>query len=299
MDVLEVGVDGGRGESTPSRRVTGYGVEDCPKLLERWWGSRDVSGCPRTPAKAPFAGLDAALLDRRGREEDRPLHDLLELPAARVPTSMTVSLAAPEAMVEEAGGFLEEGFTHLKVKVGEGPEDVDRIEALRDAYPAATIRVDANGGWSRDEAVEIFPALSRLDVELVEQPLPPGRDDAVADLDGPPVYADESVVDPGDLDDVADAYDGVVAKVNKHGGPRPTRDLLADARARGLQTMIGCNIASSLTIAAATHLLDLVDRADLDGALLLSDDAYAGIPVEEGRIGPPEGPGLGVREVGP
>lgn len=296
MDVLEVGVDGGRGESTPSRRVTGYGVPDCPKVLERWWGSRSVSGCPETPARAPFAGLDAALLDRRGKEEDRPLHELLELPPAQAPTSMTVSLASPEAMVEEAGGFLEDGFTHLKVKVGAGPKDVDRTGALRDAYPEAAIRVDANGGWSRQDAGEILPALSRLDVE---QPLPPGLDDAVADLEGPPIYADESVVEPGDLDAVADAYDGVVAKVNKHGGPRPTRDLLADARGRGLQTMIGCNVASSLTIAAATHLLSLADRADLDGALLLSDDAWAGIEVRDGRIGPPDGPGLGVREVGP
>lgn len=279
--------------------MTGYGTGDCRDPLETWWRTHKADGLPDLPAKAPFAGLDSALLDLEARRRGVPVHELLDLPRAVLPTSMTVSLDDPGTMAKEARDHREAGFTHLKVKVGEGPADLHRLEAVRDAVPEATIRVDANGGWTPDQARQIAPGLARLDVELVEQPVPPGRDGTVADLDGPPVYADESLVEADDLDEVAGLYDGVVVKTDKHGGPRPTRDLLRAARDAGLGTMIGCNVTSSLGILAGVHLLALADRADLDGALLLADDGYTGPVIDDGRIGPPDRPGLGAKEVAP
>lgn len=301
-DVLEVtvaaGEDRGRGESAPSRRVTGSGPGDAAEAIEAWWRTRGGKGAP--PARAPFAGLDAALLDLEGRRRDEPLHRLLGLDAASLATSMTVSLGTPKAMVEEARGHVGEGFTHLKVKVGEDPDaDVGRVRALRDALPDAVLRVDANGGWTPKQAAAVLPRLADLDVELVEQPVASGAEAALAGaLDGAPVplFADESLVAPADLEAVRDLYDGVVVKVDKHGGPRPTRDLLEAARAAGLATMVGCNVQSSLGIAAGAHLLALADRADLDGALLLADDGYTGLDIRDGVVSTPEGPGLGVEE---
>lgn len=265
-----------------------------PAAVEAWWSRHGGDDPPAPPAEAAFAGLDAALLDHAGRRRGEPVHALLGLEPARRPTSVTVSLDGPKAMVEEARGYVDGGMTHLKVKVGEGPADLDRIEALRGALPEATIRVDANGGWEPETAADLIEAFAGLDVELVEQPLPRADDDAVAMLpDDLPVYADESLVAPEDLDGL-EGYDGVVCKVDKHGGPRPTRDLLEAARERGLATMLGCNVQSSLGIAAAAHLLALADEADLDGGWLLADDPYEGVPIAGGRIATPEGPGLGV-----
>lgn len=312
VDVVEVQLSGdgpdapvGRGESSPSKRVAGVGPADCPPILQAWWDDRPDSDLPRTPAEAAFAGLDAALLDRVGRRDELPVHRLLDLPAAEVPTSMTISLGPVDAMVEEALRHADAGFTHLKVKVGEGPADVERIAALRDALPDATIRVDANGGWTAKQAAEVLPKLARHDVEMVEQPLARGDDGALAELraagddatGGLPLYADESLVRPDDLAGLEDRYDGVVVKLNKHGGPRPSKALLERARALGLSTMLGCNVVSSLGIAPAAHLLALSDLADLDGALLLADDGWRGVPIEDGRIRTPDGPGLGVEPV--
>lgn len=283
----------GRGESAPSKRVTGHGPGDVAELVEGWW-ARHGDDPPAPPAKAPFAGLDAALLDHEGRARGEPVHALLGLEPATRPTSVTVSLDDPKAMVEEARSCVEDGLTHLKVKVGEGPADRARVEAIREALPEATIRVDANGGWGPDEAADLIPQLAGLDVELVEQPLPVGAD--VTGLpDDLPVFADESLVAADDLD-ALDGYDGIVAKVDKHGGPRPTREILEAARDRGLSTMIGCNVQSSLGIAAAAHLLALADLADLDGGWLLADDPYQGVPIDGGRVATPTGPGLGVEE---
>lgn len=301
VDAVEVTVAdddvAGRGESSPSKRVIGHGPGDVPDLVESWWARHGGPDPPAPPADAPFAGLDAALLDHAGRVRGEPVHALLGLEPATRPTSVTVSLDDPKAMVEEARRCVDAGLTHLKVKVGEGPEDRARLEAIRDALPEATIRVDANGGWTPAEAADLIPQLAGLDVELVEQPLPAG-DDVTGLPDDLPVFADESLVTHDDLD-ALDGYDGIVAKVDKHGGPRPTREILEAARDRGLSTMIGCNVQSSLGIAAAAHLLALADKADLDGGWLLADDPYEGVPIDDGQVTTPDGPGLGVEEASP
>ena len=163
------------------------------------------------------------------------------------------------------------------------------------------VRVDANGAWSPEEAISKIKTLEKFDIELVEQPVPPGDPDtlaAVRDHASVPVFADESAVVPEDLHRLAGKVDGVVVKLAKMGGIRPVLRAVATARACGLKVMLGCMVETSLGISAAVHISPLADYVDLDGHFLLAHDPYEGPVLKDGRLLPPEGPGLGVRRRG-
>jgi L-alanine-DL-glutamate epimerase-like enolase superfamily enzyme len=192
--------------------------------------------------------------------------------------------------------LLAKDYPILKIKVGT-KHDIDILKAIRDVS-TATIRVDANTAWTPKEAIKTINALASYNIEFVEQPV------VAHDLAGlklirdnvpVPIIADESCVTVDDIPRVAECVDGINIKLMKCGGIRHALKMIHVARAHNLRIMIGCMIESSLAITAAAHLTPLVDYADLDGHLLIDDDPYEGVKVENGKLVLSDGPGLGVK----
>jgi L-Ala-D/L-Glu epimerase / N-acetyl-D-glutamate racemase len=241
------------------------------------------------------AAVDMALYDLVGKMLNVPVYKLLGLNPARTPhTSFTLGIDSPATMAKKA--LLARDYPILKVKVGT-KNDVANLEAIREVSNA-TIRVDANAGWTPREAIKTINALAPYNIEFVEQPVHP------RDLDGMrlvrenvplPIIADESCITVDDIPRVVGCVDGINIKLMKCGGVRHALKMIHAARAHHLQIMIGCMIESSLAITAAAHLTPLVDYADLDGQLLIDNDPYEGVKVVNGKLVLPERPGLGVQ----
>jgi L-alanine-DL-glutamate epimerase-like enolase superfamily enzyme len=240
--------------------------------------------------------ISAALHDLIGRRHGLPLYRWLGLDLARIPpTSFTIGIAEPEEMrrkVEEA-----DPYTILKIKMGFAG-DVEVLERIR-AMTDKPIRVDANEGWTRAEALARLPLLEDLGVELLEQPVPAADRDGLALVSGAtaiPVVADESCRTTADLAGLLGVVDAVNVKLAKTGSIGEAVRLMTAARALHFGVFLGCMVESSLGIAAAAHLAPLADWVDLDGHLLLSDDPFEGLRLEDGRVLPDaDAPGLGVR----
>jgi len=167
--------------------------------------------------------------------------------------------------------------------------------------------VDANAGWSREEAAHLIPRLAEQGLELVEQPL------AAEDIEGlrwlrqqmkgegvkVPIVADESVHTSQDVARLAGAVDGVVIKLMKTLGIREALRAIHTARALDMQVMLSCMVETSVGVTAAAHLAPLCDYVDLDGPLLIANDPYRGLRYQGARLLLPQGPGLGVEPVVP
>jgi L-alanine-DL-glutamate epimerase-like enolase superfamily enzyme len=236
---------------------------------------------------AARAAVSVAVHDLAARQRGEPLFCQWGLDPACTPrSSLTVSIDTPAAMARRASEYRAAGYPVLKVKLGTDA-DRERLAAVREAAPDARLRVDINGDWSPDEAVENSSWLADAGVELLEQPVP--ADDIaglrrVSEATTIPVAADESCVRASDVPRVADAVDVVVVKLMKCGGLRPARRQIETAHAHGLAVMLGCMVETSASIAGAAHLAPLVAFADLDGALLLVSDPCSGPVGEGGRI---------------
>jgi L-alanine-DL-glutamate epimerase-like enolase superfamily enzyme len=171
------------------------------------------------------------------------------------------------------------------------------LAAVRDTT-RQRLRVDANEGWTPETALERLEWLAGLGVEYVEQPLPAAmlaETRALRKRSPLPFYADESIHRAADIPKLAGAFDGINIKLMKCGGLAEALRMIAVARAHGMGVMLGCMIESSVAITAAAHISALVDHADLDGALLLAEDPFVGAVLKDGRVVPPDVPGLGVR----
>jgi L-alanine-DL-glutamate epimerase-like enolase superfamily enzyme len=195
-----------------------------------------------------------------------------------------------------ADGERLRGYPILKVKVG-GWDDVRTLRAVREVS-GAELWVDANEAFSTDEAVELARELRGI-VGMIEQPVPasagPAAMRAVTEAAHPvPVIADEGAVDARDVPKLAGSVSGVNVKLAKCGGIRGALEMVHTARAHGMRLMLGCMVETSLGIAAAAHVSGLFDFVDLDGAMLLADDPFAGLVYDHGRILLPNSPGLGV-----
>ncbi|MFB6188769.1 MAG: dipeptide epimerase [Halapricum sp.] len=258
----------------------------------------------RTVGANPAAksGVTSALADLRGKRLDVPLYRLWGLdPECAPPTSYSMGIADPETMAERARERVEAGFDVLKVKIGTDPErDRERVTAVREAAPDASIRVDANGGYDPRTAVAATEWLADLDVAFLEQPVDGQNLSGLAfvhDHGELAIAADESCVTAEDVPRVAERCDIVVVKLAKCGGPWAARRHLETARAHGLETMLGCMVESNASLAPAMHLSPLADYADLDGSLLLADDPFDGVALPDGRPSlRPGRPGTGVTE---
>ncbi|MBI2471889.1 MAG: dipeptide epimerase [Planctomycetes bacterium] len=240
------------------------------------------------------AAIDIALHDLIGKKLKTPLYKLLGLNRKEVKTtSFTIGIDTPEKMCKKAAEAKD--FPILKIKVGI-KNDIEILKELR-KITKAVFRVYANTGWTVDEVIKKMNTMEELGVELVEQPFPVGSFEALRKIRGRVkilVFADEDVKNSGDIPALSGVVDGINIKLMKCGGIREALRMISTARAHGLRIMIGCNIESSVSITAAAHLTPLVDYADLDGHLLVTNDPYIGVTVDRGRLALPDGDGLGV-----
>ncbi|HEY7591100.1 MAG TPA: dipeptide epimerase [Candidatus Limnocylindrales bacterium] len=239
--------------------------------------------------------IDIALHDLAGKIAGRPVHALLGLPVSIPPTDFTLGIDDPAVVAERARRAAR--FPALKIKVG-GPADLATLEAVRRVYDGP-LRVDANTGWDPDGAVSLLPELERLGVELIEQPFPARRLDQLRRLQersALPIVADESAVTIEDLDALVGVVAGVNVKLAKCGGVGPARRMLDRARELGFRTFLGCMEETSVAIAASAAVASLADWVDLDGNLLLADDPFEGLVLDEScRWQLSTEPGIGVR----
>ena len=243
---------------------------------------------------AARCAIDIALHDLVGKATGVPSYQLRGLPAAIPPTDFTIGIDEPSIVAERAKRAGD--FPALKIKCG-GPADLATLRAVRDVYDGP-IRVDANTGWTRDDAVDLLPELVDLGVELIEQPFPARayRDLAwLQERSSLPVVADESCVMPEDLDALEGVVAGVNVKLAKCGGIAPAHEMLEEARRRGFKTFLGCMEETSVGIAGSAVVASLADWVDLDGNLLLADDPFEGLDLGPDKVWRlADGPGLGL-----
>ncbi|RYG41583.1 dipeptide epimerase, partial [bacterium] len=220
-----------------------------------------------------MAALDMAIWDMLAKRAGLPLYRLLGLPKTTVPTSVTIGINPAAVTRERVPDILRRtGAKALKIKLG-SPEgrDHDREHFLAAAEAAApfgpSLRVDANGGWTVDEALMMDAWLAQQGVDYIEQPLPEGQEAELVHLKGKtrlPIFVDESCRTSEDVPKWAAHVDGINLKLMKCGGITEAVRIVAVARAFGLKTMIGCMSESSVSIAAGAAIGALFDYIDLD-----------------------------------
>ena len=239
------------------------------------------------PRHAPRCGaLDCALWDLEAKTARARVWDLAGLPAPRpVATAYTLSLDTAEVMRKQAA--LNAHRPILKIKLGT-PDDMPRLEAVRQGAPRARLIIDANEGWSADVYADLAPRLVAMGVALVEQPLPVGADDMLAEIARPlPVCADESCHDRESLPGLRGKYDVVNIKLDKTGGLTEALALRDQAQRMGFGIMVGCMVGTSLAMAPATLLAQGALHTDLDGPLLLAQDRDHPLVYDTAGIHPP------------
>ena len=286
---LSDGSHRGRGECVPYARY-GETVEGVAAAIEAMAGPI-ANGLDRERLQTTMAtgaarnALDCAFWDLAARRKDRRVHELLGLaPPRAVTTAYTISLASPDEMAQAAAKAADRAL--LKVKLG-GAQDPARIDAVRRAAPRAELIVDANEAWTPDDLARNLAACAQAGVTLVEQPLPADRDDALARITRPlPICADESVHASASLSSLVDKYDAVNVKLDKTGGLTEALAMAAEAERLGFTLMVGCMVATSLSMAPAMLVAQRARVVDLDGALLLASDRPDGLVYDGSRIHP-------------
>jgi L-alanine-DL-glutamate epimerase-like enolase superfamily enzyme len=276
----------GRGEATPYARYgeTVEAVADqiraAAHLLDRDRLSQSM------PAGAARNAIDCALWDFEAKRTNRTVAELAGLSALHpITTAYTLSLASADEMATRAKAASDKPL--LKLKLG-GPDDVARLRAVRQARLDARIIVDANESWTVEMLIPMLRAAAEAGVELIEQPLPTGQDDALASIDRiVPICADESLHTRADLPRLARCYDAVNIKLDKSGGLTEALTLRKAAETAGLKIMIGCMVATSLAMAPAVLLAQGAAWADLDGPLLLANDRAPGLTYSGATLHPP------------
>jgi L-alanine-DL-glutamate epimerase-like enolase superfamily enzyme len=255
---------------------------------------------PDGPAPAR-AAVDLALHDYLSRRAGLPLYAALgySKPPAKS-SSFTIAVDEPKRMAAQAVQMA--GFPILKIKLAGDALDLERLRAIRLARPSAVIRVDANAGWTFEQAQAYLPELERQEVELLEQPL---KADEIAEmgrlqaLTSIPIVADESVRTLQDVNALAQVgVRGVNIKLMKTGGLVPALEMIRLAKKQQMGVMLGCMIETAIGVTAVAHISSLADWLDLDAGLLVTNDPFAGAHLDqEGALHLPEGPGCGVKLV--
>jgi L-alanine-DL-glutamate epimerase-like enolase superfamily enzyme len=238
------------------------------------------------PAGAARNAVDCALWDLWAKQTGQRVWQLAHLPEpGPMVTAYTLSLDTPENMRAAAAQNAHRPI--LKIKLGT-PDDMPRLQAVRQGAPRTTIIIDANEGWTADVYADLAPHLVQMGVALVEQPLPAGADDMLAEIARPlPVCADESCHDRHSLPGLKGKYDVVNIKLDKTGGLTEALALKTEAQALGYSLMVGCMVGSSLAMAPATLLAQGAAYTDLDGPLLLAEDRENPLRFDQAGVHPP------------
>lgn len=276
----------GCGECVPYARY-GETVESVTAQIEGL--PADISRHNLQDALPPGAArnaVDCALWDWQAKFTGAPVWQLAGLPRPRPQTTAyTLSLDAPEAMEAAAREAADRPL--LKIKLGT-PEDMPRLEAVRRGAPKSRLVVDANEGWTAEVYADLAPHLLRLGVQMVEQPLPAGADDILAEIERPlPVCADEAVHDRASLTGLEAKYDMVNLKLDKAGGLTEAVAMREAVLAAEMDLMVGCMVGTSLAMAPAILLAQGAAVVDLDGPLLLTEDRSPPIRFDGSVMAPP------------
>ena len=281
----------GRGECTPYPRYGETPEATLAALTAMQEAmSRGLDRAALQTAMPPGAArnaLDCALLDLEAKAAGQRAWTLLGRPAPRpCTTAFTISLGTPEVMAAATAKAAHRPL--LKIKLG-GDGDAARIAAVRKAAPESELIVDANEAWTPDNLEQNLKACANAGVTLVEQPLPAGKDEALARIKRPiAVCADESVHDRASLADLRGRYDAVNIKLDKTGGLTEALAMADAAQAFGFEIMVGCMVATSLAMAPAMLLVPQARFVDLDGPLLLARDRDDGLRYDGSLVYPPE-----------
>jgi L-Ala-D/L-Glu epimerase len=230
--------------------------------------------------------LDCALWDLETKRSGRRIWDLTDsgAPQALV-TAFTIGLGAPGQIAARAKRAAS--LPLIKIKL-DAERHLDVVRLVRSLAPRSRLIVDANQAWSRPQLEALLPDLHRLGVELVEQPVPRGEDEALRGLRSPiPLSADESATDRSSLAALGGLYQAINIKLDKTGGLTEALAMAEAAQAMGLDLMVGCMCGTSLGMAAAWPLAMRCRWVDLDGPLLLARDRDACLVIEDGLMQPP------------
>ncbi len=305
--IVEMEHDGivGYGEASPTKRY-GESVEtitaflgqidlsryESPMMLEDILNAVEVIAPGNTSAKC---AIDLALHDWVGKKLNIPLYQLWGLNPAKSPlSSFTIAIDTKE-VVEQKVHEAEE-FPILKVKVG-SDNDEEMITTIR-KLTDKVLYVDANEGWKdKNLALKRVQWLKDQNVGFIEQPMPASQLDDIKWLrekSGIPLIADESVLRLREIHRLADAFDGINIKLMKCTGLREAMRMINTARALNLKVMMGCMIETAVGISAGAHIAPLLDYADLDGNVLISNDPFDGVRNIKGKLTLSNKPGLGV-----
>ena len=277
----------GRGECVPYARYDETTASVLAQIEALPQGVTREALPDHLPPGAARNAVDCALWDLAAKAAGRRVWEMagLAAPAPQI-TAYTLSLGTPDEMRAAAAEAAHRPL--LKVKLGT-PEDMARIEAVRAGAPRSRIVVDANEGWTAQVYADLAPHLVRLGVEMVEQPLPAGADDMLAEIARPlPVCADESCHDRATLPGLAGKYDMVNVKLDKTGGLTEALALAAAARSAGFGVMVGCMVGSSLAMAPAVLAAQGAAVTDLDGPLLLARDRPHPLRYDDAGVHPPD-----------
>jgi L-alanine-DL-glutamate epimerase-like enolase superfamily enzyme len=291
--VAEVSRNGltGRGECTPYARYGETPEATLAAILAMQ--APLAAGLDRSalqtamPAGAARNAVDCALLDLEAKSRGERIWDLLSRPAPRpCTTAYTISLGTSDEM---AAATAKAAFRPLlKIKLG-SDDDAARIDAVRKAAPECELIVDANEAWTPANLAANLEACHNAGVTLIEQPLPAGNDEALMHVHRPiAVCADESVHGLASLAALHGRYDAINIKLDKAGGLTEALAMADAARGMDLQVMVGCMVATSLSMAPAMLIAQTARFVDLDGPLLLAKDRDSGLRYDESTVFPPE-----------
>ncbi len=248
---------------------------------------------------AARCGLDIALHDLIGKDCGKPLYRLLGLDPAKTPlTSFTIGIGDMETTARKVDEIGDHPVMKVKLGSGSVEQEIATIELIRSKY-RGTIRIDANEGWSAEQAVSVLAELERFDIEFCEQPIKAGHPEQlryIKERSKIPIVTDEDSLTAEDLPKLYGCVDGINVKLVKTGGIRGAIKMIHTARALGMKIMLGCMVESQISATAAAHISPLVDWADIDGPFLTKEDPFSGISYDKGKIVLPDGAGLGVRE---
>ena len=286
---LSDGPHEGRGEALPYARY-GESVEGVVAAIEAM-AEPLAAGLDRTalreamPAGAARNAIDCALFDLEAKASGISVAERLGVSLRPLTTAYTLSIGTPDAMAQAAR---QAARPVLKVKLGRPEGDGDRIKAVREAAPDATLLVDANEGWSDATLEGNMAACREARVALIEQPLPADADATLADVShAVPICADEGAHGLDDLAALVGRYDAVNVKLDKTGGLTEALMMVDQAKRQGLQVMLGCMLATSLSMAPAFYAAQRADYVDLDAPLLLERDREGGLSYEGSTVMPP------------
>jgi len=296
----------GFGEAAPNIRYnetpesTVEVIEKARPLIEKYdlWHFVDLGYAVRELVEEQTAAkcaIDIALMDWVTKKLGIPLYQYFGLDKSKTPiTSFSIGIDTPEVMQQKIGEAKE--YPILKIKLGTD-RDEEIMKAVRDVTDK-TLRIDANEGWkTKEEALEKIKWLGKMGVEFIEQPMPAEMLEETRWLRervSIPIIADEAVKSAADIPKLATAYDGINIKLMKSAGIQEALRMIWMARSLGMKVMLGCMVESSCAISAAAHLSPLVDYADLDGNLLIANDPFKSVKVENGKMILSEKPGLGL-----